>query len=177
MWSLSKQEEIETHQGPVHCSALGFKPKAVWLQACPPPSAPTVTVPYKSRSACFREVVPQSTLLLLFWKTVFQLYSPCGSGANTNFTVLTQCEGSIRGHVRAFAAQSSRFFTETSGKIQLKQRKLGEKVRPLPRQLESGRRCWGHRKGVGQLLREVRIGSGFSLLKGEGGFGNVSGRK
>lgn len=139
---ISKQEEIETHQGPVHCSALGFKPKAIWLQACPPPSAPTMNVPYKSKSACFREVVPQSTLPLLFWKTVFQLYSPCGSGANTNFTALTQCEGSIRGLVRAFAAQSSRFFTETSGKIQLKQRKLGgEKVRPLPRQLESGRRC------------------------------------
>lgn len=30
---------------------------------------------------------------------------------------------------------------------------------------------------MGKFLREVRIGSGFSLLKGEGGFGNVSGRK
>lgn len=106
------------------------------------------------------------------------LFPPCGSGANANFTALTPCEGSIRGHIRAFAAQSSRFLTETSGKTQLKQRKLGgEKVRPLPGQLESGRRCWGHRKGAGKLFWEVRIGSGFSLLRGEERFGNVSGRK
>lgn len=175
MWSLS---EIETYQGPVHCAALGFKPKAVWFQACPPHSAPTMTVLYKSKSVYFGKVVPQPTLPLSFWKMVFQLYSPCGSGANANFTALTPCEGSIRGHIRAFAAQSSRFLTETSGKTQLKQRKLGgEKVRPLPGQLESGRRCWGHRKGAGKLFWEVRIGSGFSLLRGEERFGNVSGRK